>query len=297
MEIPTGADRYTAVEVQEYYDAGLWSTETLGELISRQAQTWGDKTFITDGDVSYTYSDLRDESARLAAGLRQRGLRAGDRVAVQLPNWSEFAVVTAAVARLGAVMVPIMPIYRRDEAGHVLDDAQVSVVVTGSTFKGFDFLGMYRDLASTRPAVHTVVVVRDDAIAPDGPVTTLAAVTPELDPVEAAETVGAPVTADAPFVIVYTSGTTARPKGCVHTFNTYISGARSLTAAFGFTSDDVGFSPSPITHTTGLVTGILLPLINGPVPCCRTPRSSASTAAARTWRPRPARSTTIRRSR
>jgi cyclohexanecarboxylate-CoA ligase len=263
MEIPTVSDRYSAVEVQQFYDSGLWSTETLGDLITRRAQTWGDKTFITDGEVSYTYADLRDESARLAAGLRERGVRAGDRVAVQLPNWSEFAVVTAAVARLGAVMVPIMPIYRRDEVGHVLDDAQVSVVVTGSTFKGFDFLGMYRDLASTRPAVHTVVVVRDDAVATDGPVTTLAAVTPDTDPAEAATSLGTPVTADAPFVIVYTSGTTARPKGCVHTFNTYISGARALTAAFGFTSDDVGFSPSPITHTTGLVTGILIPLING----------------------------------
>ncbi|MDN5749326.1 MAG: AMP-binding protein, partial [Pseudonocardia sp.] len=263
MEIPTVVDRFTAVEVQEYYDAGLWSTETLGELITRQAQTWGDKTFITDGDVSYDYSALRDVSARLAVGLRERGLRAGDRVAVQLPNWSEFAVVAAAVARLGAVMVPIMPIYRRDEVGHVLDDAQVSAVVTGSVFKGFDFLAMYRDLASTRPAVHTVVVVRDETATTGGPVTTLAAVTPDIDPAAAAEAIGAPVTADAPFVIVYTSGTTARPKGCVHTFNTYISGARSLTAAFGFTSDDVGFSPSPITHTTGLVTGVLLPLING----------------------------------
>lgn len=263
MEIPTVSDRYSADEVQTHYDSGCWSTETLGDLIAGQARSWGDKTFITDGDVSYTYAELRDASVRLAVGLRERGLRAGDRVAVQLPNWSEFAVVAAAVAALGAVMVPIMPIYRRDEVGHVLDDAGVSAVVTASTFKGFDFLEMYRDLASSRPAVHTVVVVRDDSVATDGPVTTLAAVTPDLDPAEAAEALGAPVTADDPFVIVYTSGTTARPKGCVHTFNTYVSGARSLTAAFGFTSDDVGFSPSPVTHTTGLVTGILLPLING----------------------------------
>ncbi|WP_214364906.1 AMP-binding protein [Pseudonocardia sp. H11422] len=263
MEIPTVSDRYSAAEVQEYYDSGCWSTETFAELLTRQAEAWGDKTFITDGAASATYAELRDRSARLAVGLRERGLRAGDRVAVQLPNWSEFALVAAAVARLGAVMVPIMPIYRRDEVGHVLDDAQVSVVVTASTFKGFDYLGMYRDLAGTRPAVHTIVVVRGDEVPAGGTVTTLDAVTPDVDPAAAASEIGAPVTADDPYVIVYTSGTTARPKGCVHTFNTYASGARALTAAFGFTSDDVGFSPSPITHTTGLVTGILLPLING----------------------------------
>jgi acyl-CoA synthetase len=264
MEIPRVSDRYSAAEVEGYYGSGCWSTVTLAGLVTDQARIWGDKTFITDGQVSYSYAELRDVSVRLAFGLRERGLRAGDRVAVQLPNWSEFATVTAAIARLGAIMVPIMPIYRHDEVGHVLDDAQVSVVVTSSVFKGFDHLEMYRDLSSTRPSVHTIVVVRDDAAAAtEGPVTTLAGVTPEVDPADAAAAIGTPVTADDPFVIVYTSGTTARPKGCVHTFNTYASGARSLTEAFAFTSDDVGFSPSPVTHTTGLVTGILIPLIAG----------------------------------
>ena len=263
MEIPTVSDRYSAAEVQGYYDAGLWSTETLGELITRQAGTWGAKTFVTDGTLAFTYAELRDLSARLAVGLRERGVRAGDRVAVQLPNWSEFVVVAAGIARLGAVMVPIMPIYRRDEVGHVLDDAEVAAVVTPSSFKGFDYLEMYRDLAATRPALHSVVVVRDDTVYAEGPVTTLAAVTPQVDPTEAAASVGTPVGADDPFVIVYTSGTTARPKGCVHTFNTYAAGARTLTGAFGFTSADVGFSPSPVTHTTGLVTGVLIPLLNG----------------------------------
>jgi len=262
MEIPTVSDRYSTTEAQEYYDAGCWSTETFGDLLTRQAEAWGDKTFITDGTVSYTYAQLRDRSAQLAVGLRGRGLQAGDRVLVQLPNWAEFVIVAAAVARLGAIMVPVMPIYRQNEVGHVLDDAQVSVVVTASTFKGFDFLAMYRNLAGTRAAVHTIVAVRGE-VEPDAVVVPLEAVVADVDPAAAAEEIGTPATADDPYVIVYTSGTTARPKGCVHTFNTYASGARSLTGAFAFTSDDVGFSPSPITHTTGLVTGVLIPLITG----------------------------------
>ena len=262
MEIPTVSDRYSTTEAQEYYDAGCWSTETFGDLLTRQAEAWGDKTFITDGTVSYTYAQLRDRSAQLAVGLRGRGLQAGDRVLVQLPNWAEFVIVAAAVARLGAIMVPVMPIYRQNEVGHVLDDAQVSVVVTASTFKGFDFLAMYRDLAGTRAAVHTIVAVRGE-VEPHAVVVPLEAVIADVDPAAAAEEIGTAARADDPYVIVYTSGTTARPKGCVHTFNTYASGARSLTGAFAFTSDDVGFSPSPITHTTGLVTGVLIPLITG----------------------------------
>lgn len=265
MTIPAVSDRYSATEIKDYYANGCWSAETFSELLARQAAAWGDKTFITDGSTAYTYASLRSESDRLAVGLHGRGVRSGDRVAVQLPNWAEFAVVAAAIARLGAVMVPIMPIYRRDEVGHVLDDAQVTAVVTAGTFKGFDYLGMYRDLATTRPDLHTLVVVRDDdaAAAAQAPVTTLGALTADADPTGTDPALNVSVTADDPYVIVYTSGTTARPKGCVHTFNTYVAGARALEVAFGFTSDDVAFGPSPITHTTGLVTSVLLPLVTG----------------------------------
>jgi acyl-coenzyme A synthetase/AMP-(fatty) acid ligase len=76
-------------------------------------------------------------------------------------------------------------------------------------------------------------------------------------------------------VIVYTSGTTARPKGCVHTFNTYLCGAKALGKAFAYTDSDVQFGPSPVTHTTGLVTSILLPLLHG-----------AATHVMPNWEPR-----------
>jgi len=263
MKIPTVGDRYSPAEISQYYAAGCWRTDTLGQLLARQADERGNKTFVTDGVLSLTYRELHERSLRLAAGLRARGVVPGDRVAVQLPNWSEFAVSAVAIARLGAVMVPIMPIYRRDEVGYVLDDAGVSVAVTASVFKDFDYLGMYRALQAERPALHSVVVVRDDEAETSGHVVTLAATTADVDPAAAEAEIGVPVGPDDPFVIVYTSGTTARPKGCVHTFNTYVSGAHALAVAFGYRESDVQFGPSPVTHTTGLVTSILLPMVAG----------------------------------
>ncbi|CUU56519.1 cyclohexanecarboxylate-CoA ligase [Parafrankia irregularis] len=272
MEIPTVSDRYDRPAVDHYYASGRWGKETLGQILARQAGERGDKTFITDGDASMTYRQVYEAALRLAVGLKTRGVRAGDRVAVQLPNWAEFAVAAAAVARVGAVMVPIMPIYRRDEVGHVLDDADVRAVVTPATFKGFDHLGMFRSLAADRPALHSILVARDDAAVrasgahaggPGAEVLSLSAVSADIEPSLAEVTLGSPVGPDDPFVIVYTSGTTARPKGCLHTFNTYASGARALGTAFGYTEDDVQFGPSPITHTTGLVTSVLLPLLHG----------------------------------
>ncbi|MCQ4079195.1 AMP-binding protein [Streptomyces sp. RB6PN25] len=274
MKIPTVNDRYSAADIKEYYASGCWTPETLSDILARQSARLGTKTFITDGTTSISYRALHEDSLRLAAGLRTLGVRPGDRIAVQLPNWAEFALITAAVARLGAIMVPIMPIYRRDEVGHVLDDAEVSTVVIPSVFKGFDYLQMYRALARTRPMLRSIVVARDDeaastaaahgqAVGDQTTILSFTAATADVDPASTHAELATPVTADDPFVIVYTSGTTARPKGCVHTFNTYSSGARTLGTAFAYTENDVQFGPSPITHTTGLVTSILLPLLHG----------------------------------
>ncbi|SPM34830.1 Acyl-CoA synthetase (AMP-forming)/AMP-acid ligase II [Mycobacterium rhizamassiliense] len=259
-------DRYAADSVRAYRDAELWSDETMFDLLVRQAAQQPDKVFATDRQRSLTYRELHDSVLRLAAGLHERGWRAGDTVAVQLPNWVEFIEVTAALSRLGVITVPIMPIYRRDEVGYVTGHAEARAVIAPATFKGFDYLGMYRDVRRERPELD-ILVARPDATThdiasqKDSGVTILDAVRTETVP--AADDLPAQPSADDPFVIVYTSGTTSRPKGCVHTFNTYCSGARSLTKAFGYTESDVQFGPSPITHTTGLVTSVLVPMLNG----------------------------------
>jgi len=264
MERGNYTDRYTPDDVRTYREAGLWSDETMFDLLCTQADTRPDKVFVTDGQRSLTYQELHASALRLAAGFHARGWQAGDTVAVQLPNWVEFIEVVVALSRLGIIAVPIMPIYRRDEAGYVVGHAQVRAVVAPSTFKGFDYLSMYRDVRTEHPELE-ILVARPDAaallVAEESGVGTLDAARAEAVPTES--DLPAQPTADDPFLIVYTSGTTSRPKGCVHTFNTYCSGARSLTKAFGYTESDVQFGPSPITHTTGLVTSVLLPLLNG----------------------------------
>ncbi|MGH3632499.1 MAG: AMP-binding protein [Mycobacterium sp.] len=259
-------DRYTADAIRAHRDAGLWSDETLFDLLAEQVEQRPDKVFATDGQRSLTYRELHDSALRLAAGFHERGWRAGDTVAIQLPNWVEFIETTIALSRLGIITVPIMPIYRRDEVGYVARHAEVRAVIAPSTFKGFDYLDMYRDVRVERPDLE-IVVARPDAVALDiasetgSGVSALDAVCTDMVP--NSSDLPAQSGADDPFVIVYTSGTTSRPKGCVHTFNTYCSGARSLTTAFGYTNDDVQFGPSPITHTTGLVTSLLVPLFKG----------------------------------
>ena len=79
-------NRYSAEEVQAYYSAGVWSTETFHDLLVRQATRSPDKVFVTDGQRSLTYRETVDSVERLAVGLHRRGLRSGDTAAVQLPS-------------------------------------------------------------------------------------------------------------------------------------------------------------------------------------------------------------------
>ncbi len=262
--------RYTAAQVDEFYASGQWTDENFTELLRSRAEASPDKVFVTDGVHALTYTDLYDTSQRLALGLHRRGgLVAGDRVAVQLPNWAAFVVIAAALSRIGAVMVPIMPIYRKDEVSHVVSDASVKMAVAPVDFKGFDYVSMFDEIRQDSDTLTSIVAVRapesvrgeladrDVLVLED---LVIGGACPRTRSTPSWTCVCTP---DDPFVIVYTSGTTSRPKGCLHTFNTYASGARALTVAFGHTEADVQFGPSPITHTTGLVTSVLIPLLAG----------------------------------
>lgn len=260
--------RYTQAQIDEYYASGQWTDENFTELLRSRAEANPGKVFITDGTYSLTFADTYDTAQRLALGLRRSGLAAGDRVAVQLPNWAAFVVVAAALSRIGAVMVPIMPIYRKDEVSHVVADAAIKMAIAPAEFKGFDYVSMFDEIRQDSGTLESIVAVR----APESAHESLAArditvfedlIVDGIEPSQVDAELDFRVHPDDPFVIVYTSGTTSRPKGCVHTFNTYASGARALTIAFGHTDADVQFGPSPITHTTGLVTSVLIPLIAG----------------------------------
>jgi cyclohexanecarboxylate-CoA ligase len=260
-------DRYSPQQIEDYYHAGLWSTETFHDLLLQRVKDNPHKVFATDGTRSLTFRELFDAGQRLAVGLHRQGLRRGDTAAVQLPNWVEFMQVLAALSRLGVVMVPIMPIYRHEDVNYVLSNAGVRAVFTPASFGKFNYLDMYLGLRLEHPDLMIVVArpdsVAQDVVDTDEAVFTLGELEADTDDDSLGRELNDPPGPDDPFVIVYTSGTTSRPKGCVHTFNTYCAGARSLVGPFGYTESDVQFGPSPIAHTTGLITSVLLPMLAG----------------------------------
>ena len=172
---------------------------------------------------------------------------------VQLPNWSEAVVTYVAVALVGAIFVPRMMIYRQREMVDTMARTEAKVLVTTDEYRGFDHLAMAHAVAAQCDSIRHVINVGDGG---GGSVRF-----EEL--CETATYNGAGSDPTDPHIILFSSGTTARPKGILHTFNTYAACARVLAGSEGFDVrvDDVCLMSSPIMHSTGLQAGVLVPLV------------------------------------
>ncbi|MFR9804992.1 AMP-binding protein [Pseudonocardia sp. RS010] len=255
---PTVHDRYDDDSIRLFRERGWWRDGSAAALLDHWAAETPTRRFVSDGTLELDYATVRRRAHGLGAALLRRGVRAGDRVAVQLPNWTEFVVGYLAIARIGAVLVPIMTVYRQTEVAHVLRNSGAVAAITTGEFRGHDHAAMFRSLRQEIPALETLVIARGSA--GDGELAFDDACATETDQAE----LGPHPDPDAPHLIVYTSGTESTAKGCVHTWNTADYSGRGLARdVFRTRPEDVVFMPSPVAHATGLVVGILVPLTVG----------------------------------
>jgi cyclohexanecarboxylate-CoA ligase/acyl-CoA synthetase len=248
--------------VRSFYESGVWRSEVHSDLLDHWCRRQPQRVLVSDGYAELTYAELRGQAYRMAAALRRMGVEAGDRVVVQLPNWNEFAVTYAALARIGAVMVPMMTVYRHDEVAYIAGLTAARGIVTSGSFRKFDHLAMVREIRPQCPSLEFVLAVRTDPGPGELAYTELTR--PEAGTeVPAAVELGPPPSADDGHVCIFTSGTEARPKGCYHTFNTLRASLQHLVETLRVSERDVAFMPSPVAHATGLVFGLGVPLLAG----------------------------------
>jgi cyclohexanecarboxylate-CoA ligase len=204
----------------------------------------------------FTYAQLGDLISRAAASLRRLGVGAGDVVSVQLPNWWEFAVVALAAFRVGAVVNPLMPIFRERELSYMLDFAETKALVVPKLFRGFDHEAMAVALKPSLPKLAHILVV--DGNAPNAFDAVLLSSDERLGPPPVGK-IGA-LPGDAMAVLMFTSGTTGSPKGVMHCLNTLMACNIALAGRFGLDEIDTMLVCSPLGHMTGFAAGMLLGL-------------------------------------
>lgn len=211
-------------------------------------------------DERRTYGELADAVDRIASALLARGVGSGDVVSFQLPNWWEFAAVALVCDRLGAIGNPIPPIMRQRELAHMLSVVRSRVVFVPGEFRGHDHAATIADLAPSLPDLRHVVVVAGTPRA--GQEALEADLLDEPADGAALEALPEPGPDDVAQV-QFTSGTTGRPKGVLHTHNTLRAGYRGLIEVLGLGSDDVVLAASTMAHASGYLGGMALPLTQG----------------------------------
>jgi acyl-CoA synthetase (AMP-forming)/AMP-acid ligase II len=242
--------------VAERRAAGIWRGTTMAEEARRLADAEPDRITHWDGTGAHRVAGLLSNAEALAASLWARGLRPGHVISMQLPNWREAIVVDLAAALLGLVVNPIVPIYRDAEVGLILSDCHARVAFVPEAFRGIDFAAMMERLAPGLKELNRIVFVRPASPRPD-----------DFDAlVEEGRGVTVPwprVAPEAAKLVMYTSGTTGRPKGVLHTHESLRRALDASARHWGLAPGSVFLMPSPVTHVTGFSFGIEMPFLCG----------------------------------
>lgn len=246
---------------ERFTEEGTWAEQTITEYVRDAVEATPDRPALVDKRTRYTYAELDAEVMRVGRGLREMGVRSGDVIAHQIPNRAEGAILHLAALRVGAVVNPIVTIYRQSEVSYMLEKLDTTVYVAPMEHREFAHGEMVAALADNLPALEQVVLLDADDTEgglPDGDGTMFQDWT---DVVAAGQNVDEPIDPDEELgpnelsLVQFTSGTTGRPKGVMHTENTLLASQRGQAETLGLRSDDVIFTPSPIGHLTGIQHG------------------------------------------
>jgi cyclohexanecarboxylate-CoA ligase len=221
------------------------SGRSLWQLTEQRAAASPDAEMLVDeagGRVSFW--QFRHRAQRVACGLRAAGVGTGTAVTWQLPTTADALVLTAALARLGAVQNPVIPGYGARNLEFAARQTGATLLITAASWNGHDLGAQARAVASRLPGLRLLVLDGTTAL-------------PESDHVPpaaesaSAETRSAETGSDPVRWIFYTSGTTAEPKGAQHTDASLLAAAAGMARALAVTSSDRVGLVFPVAHVGG----------------------------------------------
>ena len=249
-----------------------WIGRTIGDALDEAVERYGDEIGYVFANGEVTYNRLKETSDLLARGFLSLGIKKGDRVAIWIAGYAEWAFIYFALARIGAIMVPVNTRYRPDEIKYVLSRSKASLLVFKEE-SNKDFVGLLKELFpggtfagnlpnETLPSLRALIAASDRRI--DGCL--------GFDELIAAGKAGSreksfqaasKVTGDDIAMIQFTSGTTAMPKGALLFHAAMLRGATCGCEILQLSEADRFFSPQPFFHVGGSIQVMLTPIISG----------------------------------
>lgn len=244
---------------------GFWHDRTINDSLDACVAQCPDKLALTAVQVEtgavqrFTYRELARMADRIAVGLSRLGVGRDDIVSCQLPNWWQFTLTYLACSRIGAVMNPLMHIFRERELSFMLKHGEAKVVIVPQTFRGFDFEKMVSGLQPSLPHLKHVVAVGGQGANSfeallSGPAWEDA---PDAQDILTRHRPGP----DDVTQLIYTSGTTGEPKGVMHSANTVMANIIPYAQRLRLGAEDVVLMASPMAHQTGFMYGLMMPIL------------------------------------
>ena len=250
---------------EKMIQAGYWLNKTilqsLNEAVHQQPDKIGLVSYKTENqsETSFTYREMLHTANRIALGLKSLGVPKQDIVSCQLPNWWEVTLLFIACRRIGAVLNPLMPIFRERELSFMLKHTESKVFIVPKIFRKFDYEKLANQLQNNIPSLEHVIVIGGEG---ENSFEKLL-LNHELDndPQILNTLNDVTITADDIAQLVFTSGTTGEPKGVMHTANTLFSNIVPYAKRLHLDKDDVILMGSPMAHQTGFMYGLIMPVL------------------------------------
>ena len=229
----------------------VWRPRTLSDWLDDCAESYREQPMVLTDDCELSYADVAAQSRRLADGLAALGVQPGDRVAMIMANYPEFVTIKFAIARTGAIAVPLNYLYRSEELRLVLADAGCRVVITMTGFADLDYKATLDGIADAL----TVVLLDTDGRAPSGTLTVEGLAT--LGDQNRGASDGRTMDPSGPGDMLYTSGTTGSPKGVLVSHDAVLRTAFASALTRGYENGRRILFSLPCYHMFGYVEGLL----------------------------------------
>lgn len=244
---------------------GYWLNTTILESLNQAVHQNPDKVALVSykteeqSEKSFTYREILYTAQKIALGLKNLGVQKQDIVSCQLPNWWEFTLLYIACRRIGAVLNPLMPIFRERELSFMLKHTESKVFIVPKTFRKFNHENLAYQLQENIKSLEHVIVIGGEG--ENNFETRLLNHGLDHDP-QMLETLNdIKITADDVAQLIFTSGTTGEPKGVMHTANTLFSNIVPYAKRLNLNKDDVILMGSPMAHQTGFMYGLIMPIL------------------------------------
>ena len=250
----------------------FYTSTTFGQLPELAAIRFGSREALVFEGRRFTFEEFNHEVEQAAAGLIHSGIKAGEHVSLWLQNSADWMVLSYAIARIGAIQVPINTRFRSHDLDYVLRQSDSTTLITHSTAAGINYLEMVRSVIAlpaegsdivdpSFPELERVIVLDDDV----HPGTLCWQQMLDGAPEAAFKEIGKRqlhISVQDPVLIMYTSGTTGFPKGVMHNHG-LLRNVEERGYRMGVSTNDTILNYLPMFHAFGFSEGVLMSLVMG----------------------------------